>query len=494
MPKWMKSIIWVMVLIYPFWTLGQAVPGLKMFPGSWLSPTYGQVFGFGDVPGYMGLQDMWERINPAGTTPPEGWQPSEDEMRAVFASYDWSAACTQAGNQVAQAGIYTVADDDSNQTWMSETFGALGDALREELLDPENLKDYGDWFYDGARSIVGILVAAFLEDDETNAQRTSYVTALSSFEAGVRAQCACPVVAGPGAQPAIAAAFDAYSNGRIPLAALMPLQTAPGELLRPDAAAAFDAMSRAYQADMGRPITVTDSYRSYDEQVATKASKGWLAATPGTSNHGRGVAVDLGGGINRFGTAQRAWMVANAGRFGWESPSWAQPNGSKPEAWHWEFVDGGSTGPITTVAASTAQATTASPEAVARDAIIKAGFPADQVETALRISYAESGWNPNAQNPTSSAKGLFQTMMSYHEPKYAGADWSDPYANARVAFQIWSEAGGWERPWSQTLNSPAFANAPITGATVGAGAAISCTPTPTQTVTIPASVLTTIGA
>jgi hypothetical protein len=30
-------------------------------------------------------------------------------------------------------------------------------------------------------------------------------------------------------------------------------------------------------------------------------------------------------------------MVENAGRFGWRNPDWAQADGRKPEAWHWEF-------------------------------------------------------------------------------------------------------------------------------------------------------------
>jgi len=73
-----------------------------------------------------------------------------------------------------------------------------------------------------------------------------------------------------------------------------------------------------------------------------------LAAVPGTSNHGWGIAVDLSGGINRFGTAEHQWMRRNAPYFGWILPSWAQERGSRPEAWHWEFhpnqmvvVDGG---------------------------------------------------------------------------------------------------------------------------------------------------------
>ncbi len=63
-----------------------------------------------------------------------------------------------------------------------------------------------------------------------------------------------------------------------------------------------------------------------------------MAATPGTSNHGWGLALDLGGGINSWGTTERAWMVANAPAAGWISPDWAQPGRGKEEPWHWEFT------------------------------------------------------------------------------------------------------------------------------------------------------------
>ena len=129
-----------------------------------------------------------------------------------------------------------------------------------------------------------------------------------------------------------------FPNGRLPLTALCPLWGTSGGLLRADAAATFDEMSKAYGAQFGEPICVTDSYRSYAEQVAVKAAKPHLAAAPGTSNHGWGVALDLCGGIQSFGTAQHDWMVTNSMAYGWFLPAWAQQGGSKPEAWHWEFA------------------------------------------------------------------------------------------------------------------------------------------------------------
>ena len=129
-----------------------------------------------------------------------------------------------------------------------------------------------------------------------------------------------------------------YPNGQIPAAGLCPLVGDPGESLRPAAAAAFNAMSLAYQKDTGSLLCITDSYRSYAEQVSVKAERGKWAATPGRSEHGFGRAVDLCGGVQDFGSAAHLWLKQNAPLYGWFHPSWAEPAGSLPEPWHWEYA------------------------------------------------------------------------------------------------------------------------------------------------------------
>jgi cell wall-associated NlpC family hydrolase len=131
--------------------------------------------------------------------------------------------------------------------------------------------------------------------------------------------------------------WGGYPNGLIPPSAMCPLGVA-GHQLRCDAAAAYRAMSAAFAADMGAPICITDSYRTYASQVDLYGRKPALAAVPGTSNHGWGLAVDLCGGIERFGTAQYQWMVTNAGRFGYLHPTWADPGNGREEPWHWEYA------------------------------------------------------------------------------------------------------------------------------------------------------------
>jgi D-alanyl-D-alanine carboxypeptidase len=129
-----------------------------------------------------------------------------------------------------------------------------------------------------------------------------------------------------------------YPNGHIPASALCPLYGDPSQSLRPTAAAAFNALSLAYQRDTGTPICITDSYRSFAEQLMVKAERGAWAATPGTSEHGMGRAVDLCGGIQDFGSPAHLWMKQNAPLYGWFHPDWAEPTGALPEPWHWEYA------------------------------------------------------------------------------------------------------------------------------------------------------------
>ncbi len=139
-----------------------------------------------------------------------------------------------------------------------------------------------------------------------------------------------------GVSAASATAWSNYPNGLIPAAALCALSV-PGHMLRADAAQAYERLAAAYRQALGRSLCLSDSYRSYEAQVRVYGEKPSLAAVPGTSNHGWGLAVDLCGGLQSFGTPDQAWMRANAGRYGWYHPSWAEPGGSRPEPWHWEY-------------------------------------------------------------------------------------------------------------------------------------------------------------
>lgn len=128
-----------------------------------------------------------------------------------------------------------------------------------------------------------------------------------------------------------------HANGQVPVSHLCRLP-GTGHFLHPDAARGWWHLHNAYEREFGTPMCVTDSYRSYDSQEQLYAVKPGLAATPGSSNHGWGLALDLCGGVESFSSAQYGWLFQNGARYGWVNPGWAQVSGSRPEPWHWEYV------------------------------------------------------------------------------------------------------------------------------------------------------------
>jgi D-alanyl-D-alanine carboxypeptidase len=138
-------------------------------------------------------------------------------------------------------------------------------------------------------------------------------------------------------------------NGQLPDSALCTLWD-PAHRLRADAAVALAKLNIAYKQHFGENICITDSYRNLAQQYSVRARKPTLAAIPGTSNHGLGLAVDLGCGVETgSGNTRYQWLVDNASAYGWGHPAWAEPGGSGPyEPWHWEYVAGESTSSGTT--------------------------------------------------------------------------------------------------------------------------------------------------
>jgi hypothetical protein len=126
----------------------------------------------------------------------------------------------------------------------------------------------------------------------------------------------------------VPADLAAYGNGRIPADALAPVGTSGHRLWAP-AAGSFEELQAAAARD-GVTIGITDSYRSYDAQVDVAArkglySQGGLAAAPGTSPHGWGLALDL-----KLDAGAQEWMRSNGGRFGFVEDTPREP-------WHWVY-------------------------------------------------------------------------------------------------------------------------------------------------------------
>lgn len=129
------------------------------------------------------------------------------------------------------------------------------------------------------------------------------------------------------------------SNGQLPSSDLAPI--AGGQLTK-SAAAGYNAMNvesrKRYGVEL-RPTGSMSSYRTYAQQQYLYnlylSGKGNLAAVPGTSNHGWGVAVD-------FATPQmRSIVDAIGAKYGW-SKSWSD---APSEWWHIRYEAGHYSGP-----------------------------------------------------------------------------------------------------------------------------------------------------
>lgn len=75
-------------------------------------------------------------------------------------------------------------------------------------------------------------------------------------------------------------------------------------------------------------------------------------------------------------------------------------------------------------------------------------FPTSEVDTAMCIIRHESSGDPRADNPRSTASGLFQILESLWGPHYgvSTAELYDPPTNVRLASDIWENYGWWA--WS----------------------------------------------
>lgn len=83
--------------------------------------------------------------------------------------------------------------------------------------------------------------------------------------------------------------------------------------------------------------------------------------------------------------------------------------------------------------------------------LVSAYFAPEHVDLALRIISCESGGDPNAQNPSSGAAGLFQHIPRYWDARVAnagmpGASIFDPIANVAASAYL-AYTGGWGH-WS----------------------------------------------
>ena len=137
---------------------------------------------------------------------------------------------------------------------------------------------------------------------------------------------------------------DGLINGFLPDSVLQTI-TPSCRIWAPAAPSLINLLAAAHAA--GVQLSPEECYRPFAEQVALRnywCSLGacQFAAIPGTSVHGWGKAVDFAdqNGSLTFSSLAYFWLKIEAGNYCFVHPSWAEPGGSAPEPWHWEWVCG----------------------------------------------------------------------------------------------------------------------------------------------------------
>ncbi|MCF4121474.1 M15 family metallopeptidase [Antribacter sp. KLBMP9083] len=223
-----------------------------------------------------------------------------------------------------RAGLATVVPDAEGVLAVTEGLGA--DAARAELqaaLDAASASEAV-----AVRSLAGTDVPALEQAEADLAARRDGVVAANEALLDAQDAVTCP------------APDQEWSprSGHLDAAELAPIPWDPSYSVRADLVPGLVAMDAAYQQAFGGHLKISSAYRTFDDQLAVYDPSSPIAAPPGCSNHGLGVAADFGGGVQTFGSAKYTWLKANAGTHGWEHPSWAEPGGRVPEPWHWQSV------------------------------------------------------------------------------------------------------------------------------------------------------------
>ena len=248
--------------------------------------------------------------------------------------YDFIEDCSDAssGNYWFNSGGCT-APTDSTQT-TSSTAPTYKDDKGKDITDQSFGSENSAKQYDDRKlSAMSVLLIDFQiaqsingEDDEEDTPSTTTKVSNSGEAVG---------------EPELEEAqsgWGNYSNGEIPDSELQTLSFSPGNKMNKKAATAMEEMNKAYKADNGSDLTINEAYRDCATQIRYRKELGEKAAPapPCISNHGWGLAADIE--VGAFGSSTYNWLKANAHKYGYVHPAWAEPGGRNPEQWHWEYA------------------------------------------------------------------------------------------------------------------------------------------------------------
>lgn len=207
--------------------------------------------------------------------------------------------------------------------------------------------------------------------------------------------------------------WNSYENGEFPEDALGHV----GKFeLYADAAMSLTEMLAKYKKDTGKSMEITQGYLSKGAQTQ-RYNDNKQIEKPGQSVFGWARIVELK--IGGRDSLEYKWLVENAKDYGFEQPSMFGEGSTSDNPRMWGYKGGGGA----SSAVPPASNATAQQNRDTAKSILQSDHPTwgnNEYACLVNLWEHESGWNHKAANPTSSARGIAQTMMSIH----FGANWS----------------------------------------------------------------------
>ena len=200
--------------------------------------------------------------------------------------------------------------------------------------------------------------------------------------------------------------WGGHQNGEIPDSELVSLSWEPTLRLMKEAAGKLEDLNANYKERFGVNLPVKSAYKSVAEQGVRTGD--------GTDIAGWAKSVELDPFVIKFDSEEYKWLSANGPKVDWMNPNINKQSGAAPKAERWAYVGGQIEGD------EQLPENLSEYQKYAGQKLKERGFSnSSELACLVQIWNKESNWNPNAANPTSSARGIPQMMMNIH----FGADW-----------------------------------------------------------------------
>lgn len=138
-----------------------------------------------------------------------------------------------------------------------------------------------------------------------------------------------------------AAQIRRMANGRLASSNLVAISWDPGQnLIAGPALGDLTKLNKAFKKKFGRNLEIDLTYRTRGTQEYLYRELGrMIAAKPGTSNHGWGLAIDFPETRDYgFDGTYYKWLKAYSKRYGWVHHKVYEKGSPYAEAWHFEYM------------------------------------------------------------------------------------------------------------------------------------------------------------